>query len=112
MYKLYRNSCEAMQNARKLLALKRAIRVHSSAIDSVTAVRLVCLAGDAVLRAPVEIAVGYGVLAKVAAAELVVWSQCGSCRKLPGHSAAVAGSCLVAEHGCLRVGAVKSCRLR
>jgi CRISPR/Cas system-associated exonuclease Cas4 (RecB family) len=46
--------------------------------ESFTAVRLICLAGYAVLRAPLEIAVDYGVLAKVAAAELVVWSQCGS----------------------------------
>jgi hypothetical protein len=47
--------------------------------QSFTVVRLVCLAGDIALRAPVETAVGYGMLAKVAAAELVVWSQCGSC---------------------------------
>jgi hypothetical protein len=46
--------------------------------QSFTAVWLVCLACDVVLCAPVEIAVGYGVLAKVAAAELVVRSQCGS----------------------------------
>jgi hypothetical protein len=35
-------------------------------------------AGDVVLYAPAGMAVGYGVLVKVAAAELVVWSQCGS----------------------------------
>jgi hypothetical protein len=33
-------------------------------------------------------------------------------RQLPGWSAALAGNCLAAERGCLRVGAVKSCRLR
>ena len=48
------------------------------------AIRLACLASDVGLHAPVEIDVGYSVLANVAAAELVVWSQCGSCRKLPG----------------------------
>jgi hypothetical protein len=43
-----------------------------------TAVQLVCLAGDVAQHAPVEIAVGDGVLAKVVAAELVIWSQCSS----------------------------------
>jgi hypothetical protein len=36
------------------------------------------LAGDAARPAPVERAEGYGVLAEVAAVELVVWAQCGS----------------------------------
>ncbi|PNF40553.1 hypothetical protein B7P43_G07970 [Cryptotermes secundus] len=54
---------------------------------SFMAIRLVCLTGDVGLRAPVEIDVGYGVLANAAAAELVVWLQCGSCRKLPGRRA-------------------------
>ena len=34
--------------------------------------------------APIEIDVGYGVLTNVAAAELVVWPQCGSCWKTSG----------------------------
>jgi hypothetical protein len=71
--------------------------------QSFTAVWLVCLAGYVVPGALVEIAVGYGVLAKVAAAEIVVWSQCGSCRKLPGHRAWLLESC----GGCIM--AVKSC---
>jgi hypothetical protein len=45
--------------------------------------------------APVEMAVGYGVLVKVAAAELVVWSQCGSWVAAWLWSL-VAGRCLVA----------------
>jgi hypothetical protein len=54
-----------MYNARKFLALKRAIRRASSAEflllrkrPTFVAARLVCLAGDVALHAPVEIAVG------------------------------------------------------
>jgi hypothetical protein len=78
---MYRIAVKPRGIFESLLALKGALcatasalaEFHSSAVDSVTAARLVCLACDVGLRAPVERAVGYGVLAKVAAAGLAAW---------------------------------------
>ena len=90
------------------LASDLALRAPVEKVASAGCWSCVCLASAVALHVPVGIAAVYGVLTNVVA-ELVVWSQCGSCRKLPDRGAKaglpalprslVAGSRLVVERG-------------